>query len=50
MRQFYRSLLVLAVAALAALPAQAEKRTAPGISDSEIRIGQTMPYSGPASA
>ena len=32
------------------LPVAAQKRYAPGISDSEIKIGQTMPYSGPASA
>jgi ABC-type branched-subunit amino acid transport system substrate-binding protein len=38
------------VAALAASAALAEKRYAPGVSDSEIKIGQTMPYSGPASA
>jgi branched-chain amino acid transport system substrate-binding protein len=35
---------------LAALPAAAQKNYAPGISDTEIKIGQTMPYSGPASA
>ena len=28
----------------------AQKSYAPGVSDSEIKIGQTMPYSGPASA
>ena len=28
----------------------AQKNYAPGVSDSEIKIGQTMPYSGPASA
>ena len=28
----------------------AEKRNAPGITDTEIKIGQTMPYSGAASA
>ncbi len=28
----------------------AEKKYAPGVSDTEIKIGQTMPYSGPASA
>jgi branched-chain amino acid transport system substrate-binding protein len=50
MRRSHRGMIVLAVAALAALPAQAEKRYAPGVSDDEIRIGQTMPYSGPASA
>jgi branched-chain amino acid transport system substrate-binding protein len=31
-------------------PASAQKSYAPGITDSEIKIGQTMPYSGPASA
>jgi branched-chain amino acid transport system substrate-binding protein len=43
----------LAIAAAALLPAagaRAEKHYAPGVSDSEITIGQTMPYSGPASA
>jgi branched-chain amino acid transport system substrate-binding protein len=30
--------------------ASAQKNYGPGVSDSEIRIGQTMPYSGPASA
>ena len=28
----------------------AEKKYDPGVSDTEIRIGQTLPYSGPASA
>ncbi len=30
--------------------ASAEKNYAPGVTDTEIKIGQTMPYSGPASA
>ncbi|MBR1211991.1 ABC transporter substrate-binding protein [Bradyrhizobium sp. JYMT SZCCT0180] len=30
--------------------ATAQKRYAPGVSDYEIKIGQTMPYSGPVSA
>jgi ABC-type branched-subunit amino acid transport system substrate-binding protein len=34
--------------ATSAWPARAEN--APGITDTEIEIGQTMPYSGPASA
>jgi len=43
--------LVLAlVAALAAPSAVAQKKYDPGASDTEIKIGQTMPYSGPASA
>ncbi len=43
---------VLAAAALA-LPfgsAWAQKKYGPGASDTEIKLGQTMPYSGPASA
>jgi branched-chain amino acid transport system substrate-binding protein len=36
--------------AVAAVPAAAQQKNAPGVSDSEIKIGQTMPYSGPASA
>jgi len=41
----------LAVAALAgsALLAQAQKRYDPGATDTAIKIGNTMPYSGPAS-
>jgi branched-chain amino acid transport system substrate-binding protein len=35
---------------LAAAPANAQKKYDPGVSDSEIMIGQTMPFSGPASA
>ncbi|HYM31324.1 MAG TPA: ABC transporter substrate-binding protein [Candidatus Cybelea sp.] len=36
--------------AFAANPAAAEKKYDPGASDTAIKIGQTMPYSGPASA
>jgi branched-chain amino acid transport system substrate-binding protein len=43
-----------AVAALAlvfaATPALAQKRYGPGVTDTEIKIGSTTPYSGPASA
>jgi len=35
---------------LAASPALAQKKYDPGASDTEIKIGNTMPYSGPASA
>ena len=38
----------LVLALVLARPAAAEN--APGVSDSEIKIGQTMPYSGPVSA
>ena len=41
--------LVLSLPAAAAAAA-AEKKYSPGASDTEIKIGQTMPYSGPASA
>ncbi|MDE2093632.1 MAG: ABC transporter substrate-binding protein [Burkholderiales bacterium] len=41
----------LAVAlAMAAAPALAQKKYGPGVTDTEIKLGQTMPYSGPASA
>ena len=36
--------------ALMATSAQAQKQYGPGASDTEIRIGNTAPYSGPASA
>jgi ABC-type branched-subunit amino acid transport system substrate-binding protein len=31
-------------------PAAGEKQYGPGVTDTEVKIGQTMPYSGPASA
>jgi branched-chain amino acid transport system substrate-binding protein len=39
-----------AAAAFAATPGLARADNAPGVTDAEIKIGQTMPYSGPASA
>ena len=39
-----------AVAALIASGALAEEKYGPGVSDTEILLGQTMPYSGPVSA
>src|SRR6266852_4543630 len=39
----------IAVAAIGAVSA-AEKKYGPGVSDTEIKLGQTVPYSGPASA
>ena len=38
------------ISAISASTATAEKKYDPGATDSEIKIGQTMPYSGPASA
>ena len=46
-----RLLCVLGLIAwIAASTALAEKKYGPGVTDTEILIGQTMPYSGPASA
>jgi branched-chain amino acid transport system substrate-binding protein len=39
-----------AAAALTASASSARADNAPGVTDTEIKIGQTMPYSGPASA
>ncbi len=39
-----------AAAAMTATTANAEKKYDPGASDTEIKIGNTMPYSGPASS
>ncbi|MGQ2994527.1 ABC transporter substrate-binding protein [Variovorax sp.] len=45
-----RTVVLGALASMAApLPALAQKRHGPGVSDSEIRIGSTMPFSGPVS-
>jgi branched-chain amino acid transport system substrate-binding protein len=41
---------MLAALALATQADAADKKYGPGASDTEIKIGQTMPYSGPASA
>ena len=40
----------IVAAFIAQSPAHAEKKYGPGVTDSEIKLGQTMPYSGPASA
>jgi ABC-type branched-subunit amino acid transport system substrate-binding protein len=47
-----RSILAAApsVLAFAAVPVSAEKQYGPGVSDTEIKIGNTGPYSGPASS
>src|SRR5437763_8865585 len=41
--------LALLAVSFAATPAMAQKRYSPGASDTEIKIGTTTPYSGPAS-
>ena len=48
-----RRVSLLAIAATLAVvtgPALAQKKYGPGASDTEIKLGQTMPYSGPLSA
>jgi ABC-type branched-subunit amino acid transport system substrate-binding protein len=44
------ALTVFAVTAVIATAASAQKKYDPGASDTEIKIGNIMPYSGPASA
>ena len=48
MKRFLALVVLLAVGLHSEVSAQ--KRYGPGASDTEIRIGQTMPYSGPASS
>jgi branched-chain amino acid transport system substrate-binding protein len=43
-------LLSFGIAPIMATPVAAQKHNAPGVTDTEIKVGQTMPYSGPASA
>jgi branched-chain amino acid transport system substrate-binding protein len=43
-------LLLAVFGAFTAVPAQAQKKYGPGVTDTEIKIGSTNPYSGPASA
>jgi len=44
------SVSALAIALALASPAFAQKKYGPGVTDTEIKIGNTMPYSGPASS
>jgi len=48
--RWYFPITIVLGLAVAANPAIAEKKYSPSISDTEIKMGQTMPYSGPASA
>jgi branched-chain amino acid transport system substrate-binding protein len=50
MSRLVSAITALALLAVAARPSEAEPRYGPGASDSEIKIGQTMPYSGASSA
>jgi ABC-type branched-subunit amino acid transport system substrate-binding protein len=45
-----KTLAVAALGLVLALPSVAQKKYDPGASDTEIKIGNTIPYSGPASA
>src|SRR5258708_18449357 len=51
--QMNKRMLLASIAGLAVVvagPALAQKKYGPGASDTEIKIGNTNPYSGPASA
>lgn len=48
-KRFLAASIALGLAGLAG-PVAAQKKYDPGATDTEIKIGQTMPYSGPASA
>jgi ABC-type branched-subunit amino acid transport system substrate-binding protein len=45
-----KALAIAAISAAGLSAAEAQKKYGPGASDTEIKLGQTMPYSGPASA
>jgi hypothetical protein len=45
-----RCLIALALAHMISPVIAGEKKYGPGVSDTEIKIGQTIPYSGPASS
>jgi len=50
MRNAMRALIASVAMTAMAFPAVAQKKYDPGASDTEIKIGNIMPYSGPASA
>jgi ABC-type branched-subunit amino acid transport system substrate-binding protein len=50
MRNAMRALIASVALCVIAGPAAAQKKYDPGASDTEIRVGNIMPYSGPASA
>ena len=50
MKRLASCIAAIAAAVLSVSPALAQKKYGPGVTDAEIKIGQTMPYSGPASA
>lgn len=50
MTRIFQALSALAFAAAVSQVSYADKKYGPGVTDNEIKIGQTMPYSGPVSA
>ena len=46
----WHAIAIASVLAVATQASAAEKKYGPGASDTEIKLGQNMPYSGPASA
>ena len=50
MRSFMALMAIAAAATMIASAANAQKKYDPGASDTEIKVGNIMPYSGPASA
>src|SRR4051795_3936760 len=48
--RFWKHLLIVGVALALASPAAAQKKYDTGASETEIKVGNIMPYSGPASA
>ncbi|MEO8631287.1 MAG: ABC transporter substrate-binding protein, partial [Betaproteobacteria bacterium] len=50
MRFGFAGTLLIGVLVLTSTPSLAQKKYGPGVTDTEIKIGQTMPYSGPVSA
>src|SRR5260370_7286185 len=49
-RQWLIAAVTAGIAAAVTSPVAAQKKYDPGASDGEIKIGNTMPYSGPVSA
>ena len=46
----WQPLIIAAILSIASVASAAEKKYGPGVSDTDIKLGQTSPYSGPASA
>src|ERR1043165_7071882 len=49
-RNLARAAALAAIALAVASPAVSQKKYGPGVTDKEIKIGTTTPFSGPASA